>query len=258
MREAQGRPTPSIAQVTLIGVFVTALVTAQLTAAKVIAIELPIAIPMPIAGEMGALVMPGAALAYAMTYLASDCYAELYGRRAAQIVVNVAFGMNLVVVALVLSTIAAPAAPNSPVDPGTFQEVLGPSLSIVIASMAAYLVSQNWDVLVFHRLRSATDGAHLWVRNLASTASSQAIDSVIFVTLGFIVVPALLGGRVMPAGAVVTLIVGQYILKLAIAVFDTPVVYAVVHLVESRFGDESIVDPADGRMDEPSRVDSSS
>lgn len=75
--------------------------------------------------------------------LASDCYAELYGRRAAQIVVNVAFGMNLVVLALVNSTIAASAASQSPVDPATFRAVLGPSASSVVGSLAVYLVSQN-------------------------------------------------------------------------------------------------------------------
>lgn len=223
--------TPTIPQVTLIAVFVTALVTAQLTASKVLAVQLPVAISIPFAGEMGALTMPGAALAYALTFMASDCYAELYGRRATQIVVNVAFAMNLLVVALVLSTIAAPVAPTSPVGAESFRQVLGPSLSIVIASMAAYLVSQNWDVLVFHEIRSATDGAHLWARNLASTASSQAIDTVIFVALGFVVVPMLVGGRVMGLDAAVLLILGQYVLKLAIAILDTPVVYGVVRSV---------------------------
>ncbi|AWB27196.1 queuosine precursor transporter [Halococcoides cellulosivorans] len=236
MSERAGASTaasPTIAQVVLIAVFVTALVTAQLTAAKVLAIELPVAIPF--AGDgAGTLFLPGAALAYALTFLASDCYAELYGRRAAQIVVNVAFAMNFVVVALVLSTIALPASANSPVDPATFEAALGPSFAIVIASMAAYLVSQNWDVWVFHAIRDRTDGAQLWVRNLASTASSQAIDSVIFVVLGFVVVPALLGGRVMGLEAAAALVVGQYILKLAIAVLDTPVVYAVVALVRSQ------------------------
>src|SRR6056297_1491354 len=112
MTKTRTQGAPTVAQVTLIGLFVTALVTAQVTASKVLAFELPVS--LPITGAQ--LALPGAALAYALTFLASDCYTELYGRRAAQVVINVGFLLNFVVLALVWSTIAAPAAPSS-VDP---------------------------------------------------------------------------------------------------------------------------------------------
>ncbi|SEN70164.1 hypothetical protein SAMN05216388_1004222 [Halorientalis persicus] len=220
----------AVPQVALIALFVTALVTAQVTAAKILAFSLPFSLPVTGA----TLSLPGAALAYAVTFFASDCYAELYGKRAAQVMVNVAFVMNFVLLALVWSTILAPAAPTS-IDPAQFRQVLGASTNIVIASLAAYLVSQNWDVIVFHRLREATDGDRLWLRNIASTASSQLLDTVIFVTLGFLVVPELLGvGVAPPLPVIASLIVGQYLLKLLIALVDTPFVYAVVGFVRSR------------------------
>ena len=220
----------AVPQVALLALFVTALVTAQVTAAKILAFSLPVSLPVTGA----TLSLPGAALAYALTFFASDCYAELYGKRAAQVMVNVAFLMNFVLLVLVWSTIFAPAAPTS-IDPTQFRQVLGASTNIVIASLAAYLVSQNWDVLVFHRLREATDGERLWLRNVASTASSQLLDTVIFVTLGFLVVPELLGvGVAPPLPVVASLIVGQYLLKLLIALVDTPFVYAVVGFVRSR------------------------
>ena len=221
---------PTIAQVALIGLFVTALVTAQLTASKVLSFSLPVSLPVTGAE----LVLPGAALAYALTFLASDCYAELYGRRAAQVVVNVAFAMNFVVLVLVWSTIAAPAAETS-IDPGTFADVLGASTNIVAGSLLAYVVSQNWDVIVFHRIREYTGREKLWLRNVASTASSQAIDTVIFVGIAFSLAPALVGvGPVLGLEELLALMIGQYLLKLAIAVLDTPVVYAIVSLVRSR------------------------
>ena len=220
----------AVPQVALLALFVTALVTAQVTAAKILAFSLPVS--LPVTGST--LSLPGAALAYAVTFFASDCYAELYGKRAAQVMVNVAFVMNFVLLALVWSTILAPAAPTS-IDPTQFRQVLGASTNIVIASLAAYVVSQNWDVIVFHRLREATDGEALWLRNIASTASSQLLDTVIFVTLGFLVVPAVLNvGVVLPLPAIASLIVGQYLLKLLIALVDTPFVYAVVGFVRSR------------------------
>lgn len=207
----------------------TALVTAQVTASKILAFSLPIS--LPVTGSE--LVLPGAALAYALTFVASDCYTELYGRRAGQVVVNVAFVMNFVVLALVWSTITAPA-----VDPDAasqFENVLGASTNIVLGSLLAYIVSQNWDVIVFHRIRSYTGRDRLWVRNIASTASSQAIDTVIFVVVAFSLAPAVFGvGPVLGLADLAALMIGQYLLKLAIAVLDTPIVYAIVSLVRSR------------------------
>ena len=230
MTERRTHSGPTVAQVALIGLFVAALVTAQLTASKVLAFGLPFAVPA--AGTQ--LALPGAALAYALTFLASDCYTELYGRRAAQIVVNVGFVLNFVVLALVWSTIAAPAADSS-VDPDAFATALGASTNVVVGSLLAYIVSQNWDVIVFHRIRAHTGPEKLWLRNIGSTASSQAIDTVIFVAVAFAVAPAVLGvGVVLPTNVILSLIVGQYLLKLAIAVLDTPIVYAIVSLVRSR------------------------
>ena len=233
-------PTPTIAQVTLVGVFVTGLVTAQLTAAKVLAFSLPLSLPL----TGSELVLPGAALAYAVTFLASDCYTELYGKRAAQVVVNVAFSMNFLVLVLVWSTAAAPVFAGSPVDAAEFEAVLMPASYVVAGSLLAYLVSQNWDVWFFHRIRDRTGADRLWLRNIASTGTSQAIDTVIFISIAFAIAPAIFGGDVMGVEAVAALILGQYLLKLAIAVLDTPVVYLVVHLVRTRtpaFGEESTV-----------------
>jgi uncharacterized integral membrane protein (TIGR00697 family) len=217
----------------LVALFVTALVAAQVTAAKLLQFGLPV--DQPLVG--GALVLPGAALAYALTFFASDCYAELYGRRAATVLVNVGFVMNLVLLALVWSTIEAPALPASApgqVDLAAFRSVLGASTSIVAGSLAAYVVSQNWDVFVFHRIREATGGDYLWLRNLGSTATSQLIDTAVFVGVGFV----LLGSTTVETA--LALVVGQYLFKLGVAVLDTPFVYAVVALARSRRDTESM------------------
>jgi hypothetical protein len=216
----------AVAAVGLITLFTVALATAQLTAAKVLALPLPVA--LPVVGPE--ILLPGAALAYALTFLASDCYAELYGRRATQVVVNVAFLANFLVLALVWSTLAAPG-----VDPevsAAFRTALGPAANIVAGSLLAYVVSQNWDVFVFHAIRDRTGERMLWLRNLASTASSQAIDTVIFVGVAFYAAPLLLGvGPVFDPPTLLALGLGQYILKLGIAVLDTPVVYLIVGAV---------------------------
>ena len=217
-------------RIALVGLFVTALVTAQLTASKLLLFQIPFELPFTGA----ALVMPGAALAYGLTFFASDCYSELYGRRAAQVLVNVGFVMTLVMLVLVYTTMEAPIAPFSEVGQGEFTRVLWSSANIVAGSLLAYVVSQNWDVVAFHAIRRRTDGAYLWLRNVASTASSQAIDTVIFVTVAFWAAPSVLDvGPVYSTDQILALIVGQYVLKLGIAVLDTPFVYAVRRLLDS-------------------------
>ena len=213
-------------RISLVALFVTALMTSQVTASKILGVASPVALPLT--GDY--LVVPGAALAYAVTYFATDCYSELYGRDAARQLVLVGFAMNFVVLALVFSTLAAPAAVFVE-DPGVYDRVLGASANVVAGSLLAYIVSQNWDVWVFHRIRAETDGEKLWLRNLGSTATSQAIDTVLFVTVAFGLAPLVLPGGPQSASALGGLIVGQYVLKLLIAVLDTPFVYLVVGAV---------------------------
>ncbi len=235
MSEREGTAGPgAVPTVAIAALFVTALITAQVTASKVLAFDLPFSMPVT-----DVLIVPGAVFAYALTFFASDCYAELYGKRAAHTLVNVAFVMNFVLLALVWLTIYAPVYGRSPVAAGPFADVLGASTGVVVGSLAAYVVSQNWDVFVFHRLREYTDGDALWLRNVASTASSQAIDTVIFVTIAFYLFQGL------PLRLVAALALGQYLVKLLIALVDTPFVYAVVGIVRSRDWDTPAPAPSD-------------
>jgi uncharacterized integral membrane protein (TIGR00697 family) len=87
----------------------------------------------------------------------------------------------------------------------------------VFGSLLAYLLSQSFDVWVFHRIREATNGKHLWLRNTGSTLLSQAIDTLIY---GLVVWWGLvdLVTALQLAGA-------KYIFKFIIAVVDTPFIY---------------------------------
>lgn len=219
-----------VGRVSLIALFVTALVTAQIISAKQLA--QPIPFELPLVGAL--LVFPGGTLAYAATFFASDCISELYGKRFARTVVNVGFFMNFVMLALVTLTISWQPAPIPGMQEfsGQFAGVLSPATNIVIGSLLAYLVSQNWDVAVFHWIRERTGPDNLWLRNVGSTMTSQLLDTIIFTAVAFGIAPTLLGNAdVYPLGAILSIIVGQYVAKLVIAVVDTPLVYAAVAAV---------------------------
>jgi hypothetical protein len=86
--------------------------------------------------------------------------------------------------------------------------------------MVAYLCSQFHDVWAFHKWREMTKGRYLWLRNNASTAVSQAIDTSLFITIAFV--------GLYPTGILLTMLWGQYLFKLGIALCDTPFCYLLV------------------------------
>ncbi|MFB6200177.1 MAG: queuosine precursor transporter [Candidatus Nanohaloarchaea archaeon] len=204
-----------ITHIGLISLFITALITSQMISSKILAFSF-----------LGFTIsMPGGTLAYAGTFFATDCISEMYGKKYAQKVVNIGFFMNFVMLILVWATIFSPAAQSS-IDLGKFADILSSGTNIVIASLLAYIISQNWDVIVFHRLRELTSEKYLWLRNIGSTAASQMIDTVIFTVVAFTVVPSILStGILVSSDALLGIIIGQYIAKLIIALLDTPLVY---------------------------------
>ena len=196
--------------------FAVALVLSNVVAAKVVAS----AIPVP----GGALAFPGAVFCYAITFLATDVVGEVWGRREAQAVVRWGFAAQVLAAALLLFTQALPAA--DPAVQGAYRTLLGQNWAFAGASLVAYAISQSWDVFVFHRIRDRVlarrPGAtgRRWIWNNASTMTSQLLDTVVFVGLAF---GCGLGWLFDPAmrPALLSLMLGQYLVKLVLAALDT-------------------------------------
>lgn len=201
-------------------VFAVALVLSNVVAAKVVTTGIPF--------PGGTLVFPGAVFCYAITFLATDVAGELWGRRTARTIVRWGFAAQLLAAALLLLTQALPAADAAVQD--AYRRLLGQNAVFAAASLTAYAASQTWDVFVFHRLRDAVLARHpgeysrRWIWNNASTMSAQLLDTILFVGLAF---GCGLGWLFDPArrSALLSLMLGQYLVKLCLAALDTPVFY---------------------------------
>ncbi len=193
------------AYVLLIAIFVGGLVIAGVLANKIV--------------NVAGLIVPAGVLAYSITFPITDIICEVWGKKRGKYVVFSGFITLLVVLGLIRLALIFPKAPFW-TNEEAFARILGSTSRIIIASFIAYLVSQYHDVWAFHFWRKVTKGKYLWLRNNASTFVSQFIDTVVFITIAFY--------GVMP---VLTLIKGQYIIKLLIALVDTPVVYFGVWLI---------------------------
>jgi uncharacterized integral membrane protein (TIGR00697 family) len=216
------------AYVILTGLFVASLTASNFLASKIFAAS------FTVLGHTITLLAPAAVAAYALTFTFTDIISEIYGRQAANLAVRLGFATQLLVLGYALIALNLPAAtiPNN-VSDETFSAVIGSSSSIILASLTAYLISQHHDVWAFHLWKKLTRGKWLWLRNNASTLVSQLIDTVIFISLAFSIIPALTGGNARPANQIFMIIVGQYTVKMLIALLDTPIVYAGVMFVKS-------------------------
>lgn len=122
---------------------------------------------------------------YGVIFFLTDILGERWGRAAAftavrrAIVASIAFQLLLQ-----LTRIAIPIEDAAGVAVA-MEEVFAFSLRIAAASLVVYTLSQSLDVWLFHRIRAWTAGRHLWLRNTASTAVSQGVDSFAFAFLAF-------------------------------------------------------------------------
>lgn len=187
-----------------IGVYASVIIAAQVLANKIV--------------MFGDFTVPGGVIAYSISFLITDAIVEFYDTNKARQAVWSGFIGSILLVMLLQFTFEWKAAFPQP----HFIPALNMTWRIVLASLAAYLVSENWDVWMFAKIREWTDGKYLWLRNTGSTLQSQFLDTVVFVLIAFAGVHA-----VWP------LIVGQYFVKLLIAVVDTPFLYW-LHWIEGK------------------------
>lgn len=197
-------------------IFIVCLVMANVVTAKVIDTGFSI-------GDTPILI-PGAAVTYAVTFLCTDIIGEIWGKQEANKAVWRGFTAQLIALVIILLTELLPA--HNPDVQEAYKTLLGQTPIFAFGSLAAYLTSQTWDVWIFHRVRAVFLGSHnlRWIWNNVSTMTSQIIDTAIYITIAF---GLGMGWLFQEGGVMLTLamILGQYLLKLGLALLDTPFFY---------------------------------
>lgn len=211
----------------LAGVFLASLVSCNLIFQKFFTLP----IPLPWGGRY-AFEQSVGILAYPFTFLVTDVLSEVYGKHRANQVVTAGFVASIFVVGLVeLADMTDSAAFG--IGSETFTEVFGLSKIAVFASMTAYLTAQYLDIRLFHFWRRLTNGRHLWLRNNASTITSQLADT--FIVLGLLATFEAAG---ITWEALPTLLLNGLLFKWAFALLDTPLFYLCVHVAHRMFPEQ--------------------
>lgn len=137
---------------------------------------------------LGPLAVEAGIFAFLMLVVLSSSIAQLYGRDQANKMVLWGFVPLALSVFLIFIVLGLPASDKMPPENlSAFETVLGQTPRIMAAGPVAYGVSLFLNIYIFDKLRGTGGEGSIWmmVRGGIASAISQAIDSVIFITLAF-------------------------------------------------------------------------
>jgi uncharacterized integral membrane protein (TIGR00697 family) len=220
----------------LASLFIASLVACNLIFQKFFMLE----IPLP-GGSSYTFRQSVGIIAYPLTFLVTDILSEIYGARRANMVVAAGLLASVFTTGLVeLADISTSAEYG--IGSAVFHQVFGLSKIAVFASMMAYLTAQFIDIRLFHFWKRLTKGKHLWLRNNASTITSQTIDTAVVLVL----LASFNAGGItwdnLPA-----LFIDGLLFKWTFALLDTPVFYLAVGALKKRFPEQTaVVDAHEG------------
>ena len=192
-------------------VFITCLITANITAVKLV--------------NVFGLVLPAAIIIFPVSYIFGDILTEVYGYRQARRVIWLGFLCNLVaVIAIWLGQVLPPASFWN--GQAAYERILGYTPRLLLASFVAYLLGEFANAFVMAKMKIATKGRWLWSRTIGSTLIGEGLDSLVFMTIAFV-------GEI-PATQLASAIVTQWLAKSAYEACVTPLTYAAVNFLKRR------------------------
>ena len=154
---------------------------------------------------------------YGSIFLATDILNEKYGAKEANR--SVIFGFSSSIVMLITMSLSLLFIPSiNDYAQESLTTLFNPAIRIVAGSLTAYLIAQFLDIKLFNVIkRKLPSNKFMWVRNNVSTILSQGVDTLIFVTIAFLFV--------YEASVLLQIYASTFILKVFIALIDTPFLY---------------------------------
>ncbi len=210
VRNSAALVVPRIA-IVLVGSYVGAQMLADISSLK-------IAVIAGLAVDMGTFIYP-------ITFTLRDMVHKVLGKANAQTVILTAAAIN-VFMALYLSWAA-----SVPSDPSwglgdQFQAILGPIWRIVLASIAAEVVSELLDTEIYHWFVTKVTTQYQWARVLISNSISIPVDTFIFTVLAFAPLPGLEDHFLsLPWEVVGQIFLFNMAVKFAVTLLSMPFIY---------------------------------
>ncbi|HVF83112.1 MAG TPA: queuosine precursor transporter [Sphingomicrobium sp.] len=161
---------------------------------------------------LGPLAVEAGIFAFLMLVVTSSAVAELHGSRLANRLVLLGFVPLIASFLLTLVVLALPASPEMEAGRlSSFETIMSSTPRIWLGGIFAYGISTLLNVYIFSRLKGREGSRLLWLRSGIASALSQAVDTLIFITIAFY--------GVFPIGE---LLAGQMIAKVVLSIVLVP------------------------------------
>lgn len=202
-----------------LGVITSLLVTLYITS-NVMAIK--------IINISGISLFDAGTITFPLTYMLGDVLTEIWGFKTAKKVIWLTFFCNTIFIAFTSLGLLLPSPDYMQETADAYAVIFGYVPRIVLASLAGFLVGELTNAWVLVKIKEFTEGKHLWLRTIGSSAAGHLLDTVIFVLIAFC--------GTSPLNDIISMIVIQYLAKLLIeAVSGTPIAYGVVAFIKNRY-----------------------
>lgn len=227
------------------GFFVANAIIAEFVGVKIFALEKTLGINpfnWNLFGQEGSLNFTAGVLLWPVVFIMTDVINEYFGRRGVRLLSFLTVG--LIIYAFFMVYMAIGLAPadfwiginaERGVDnmQTAFANVFGQGLWIIGGSIAAFLIGQILDVLIYHRIRKVTGEGKVWLRATGSTLVSQLVDSFVVLYIAFV-----LGPQNWPMGLFLAVGTVNYIYKFIVAILLTPLIYLLHNIIDRWLGED--------------------
>ena len=193
--------------------FVVVLVCSNLIGpAKIAQVDLPL---------LGALTFGAGVLFFPISYVFGDILTEVYGYARSRRVIWAGFAGLAFASFMAWIVVSLPPAPFWK-HQEAYEVAFGAAWRISLASMIAYFCGEFVNSFVLAKMKIATRGRWLWSRTIGSTIFGEGVDSLIFYPLAFY------GSGIIPDDKLPTVMLAQFVGKVAVEILFTPLTYAIV------------------------------
>ncbi len=167
----------------------------------------------------------GGTLLFPLSYIFWDIMTEVYGYKQSRRIIWMGFGALALMTITIMIVWRLPATQNRPYQ-AAYQQILGFTPRIVIASLIAYFAGEFSNSYILAKLKIMMQGRQLRVRTIGSTIIGELMDTIIFITIAF--------SGVFPRETIFMVMLSNYIFKVGIEVLFTPLTYLVTYALKQR------------------------
>lgn len=231
----------------LAGFFIANAMIAEFIGVKIFSLEDTVGIDrlnIPLFGSNFSFHLTAGVLLWPVVFIMTDIINEYYGSKGVKFLSYLT--VTLITYSFLMFSGAIHLKPSEYFTIGNdidnannaFKGIFGQGLWIIIGSMAAFLIGQVLDVLVFHRIKKVTGEKRIWLRATGSTLISQLVDSFVVLFIAFYIGRRLQQGQgdAWTLKQILVTGTGNYIYKFIVAVLLTPVIYFVHGIIERYLG----------------------